>query len=186
MTFMRRQLKVKKNTPNITLTRFLFMSDCTIGKLVDEKDNLIGYTMEPPYRLSSERFVVGNTAIPEGIYLLKLEFDPTLRYKCLKLGHVNGFSNIRICFLTKASAYPQQTKCNILIGCNVDKENGVLTDCINAFKRLKTYYESKRCNHSELCLEIKNLGFEGRSKEHFCKMTFEEEQPLEDYELQTI
>lgn len=172
--------------PNLYLIRFKYMKDCTIGKLLDENNNLICYTLEPPYRTPDERVIVGNTAIPEGVYPLKMEYDTSLKYKCLRIGDVRGFKNIRLCFLTKASANPNQTKGHILLGCRIADESGILEDCISAFEILNSYYESKRCNHSQLCLEVKNINFNGRSRETFCKTPPEIERVLKDYELNTL
>lgn len=173
-------------TANLFLKRTGFYADCTVGELYDESGNRICHTLEPPYRPSGERTVVGNTAIPNGIYPLKMEYDTNLKYKCLRVGEVRGFKNIRLCFLTKASATPQQTKGNILLGCRVVEDEGKLEDCISAFEDLNSYYESKRCNHSQLCLEIKCDNYIGRSREAFCKTPPEIERTLKDYELQTL
>ena len=127
-------------TANLFLKRTGFYADCTVGELYDESGNRICHTLEPPYRPSGERTVVGNTAIPNGIYPLKMEYDTALRYKCLRAADVRGFKNIRLCFLTKAQATANQTKGNILLGSRVAEEEGRLDDCITAFEKLNEYY----------------------------------------------
>lgn len=181
-------MKHYERTPNVFLNRFRFYSDCTLGKLTDENGDHICYTLEPPYRTPDERVVVGDTAIPEGVYPLKMEYDTTLRYKCLRVGDVRGFKNIRLCFFTKASANPNQTKGHILLGCRIVDEKGILEDCISAFEILNGYYESKRCNHSQLCLEVKNDDFSGRSREPFCHSDGDSDSlgTLPDYYLETL
>lgn len=175
-----------ERTPNVFLTRFGFYSDCTIGKLTAECGSLICFTLEPPYRPPGERTIIGNTAIPEGTYPLKMEYDVTLKYKCLRVCDVKGFKNIRLCFLTKAQATANQTKGNILLGSRVVENEGKLEDCISAFELLNTYYEAKRCNHSQLCLQIRSEGFSGRKCEAFTQAPPEVDRPLQDYELQTL
>lgn len=179
-------MRIYDRTPNLFLKRTGFYADCTVGELSDENGEHICFTLEPPYRPPGERPVVGNTAIPDGVYPLKMEYDTTLRYKCLRVGDVRGFKNIRLCFLTKASALPAQTKGNILLGCHLNLDEGTLTDCISAFELLNTYYESKRCNHAQLCLKVTSEGFDRRKRESFCKTPPEIERALQDYELQTL
>lgn len=175
-------------TANLFLKRTEFYADCTVGELYDESGNRICYTLEPPYRPSGERTVVGNTAIPNGIYPLKMEYDTALRYKCLRAADVRGFKNIRLCFLTKAQATANQTKGNILLGSRVAEEEGRLEDCITAFEKLNEYYEAKRCNHSQLCLQISAEGFNGRSQRAFCRSHSDSDgdSSLPDYYLETL
>lgn len=175
-----------ERTPNVFLTRFGFYSDCTIGRLTAENGSLICFTLEPPYRPSDERFIVGNTAIPEGIYPLKMEYDVTLKYKCLRVADVSGFRNIRLCFVTKTQSTANQTKGNILLGSRVVEDEGKLEDGISAFEVLNTYYEAKRCNHSQLCLQVRSEGFKGRSRQPFSVTPPEIEHVMLDYELQTL
>lgn len=172
--------------PNLFLKRTGFYADCTVGELSNDEGERICYTLEPPYRPPTERAVVGNTAIPEGTYPLKMEYDTTLRYKCLRVGDVKGFKNVRLCFLTKTSSEPHQAKGNILLGCHFSPDEGRLTDSISAFELLNTYYESKRCNHAQLCLEVSSEGFSGRKRESFSKSPVQIERALQDYELQTL
>lgn len=175
-----------ERTPNVFLTRFGFYSDCTIGKLTAECGSLICFTLEPPYRPPGERTIIGNTAIPEGTYPLKMEYDVTLKYKCLRVCDVKGFKNIRLCFLTKTQSTVNQTKGNILLGSRVVEDEGKLEDGLSAFEMLNTYYEAKRCNHSQLCLQIRNEGFDSRSDKPFSVTPPEAEHVLQDYELQTL
>lgn len=174
--------------PNLFLKRTGFYADCTIGELSDENGNHICYTLEPPYRPPGERTVVGKTAIPDGIYPLKMEYDTTLRYKCLRAADVRGFKNIRLCLLTKAQATANQTKGNILLGSRVVESEGKLEDCISAFEVLNSYYEAKRCNHSQLCVQISSEGFSGRKREAFSHSDGDGDSSgnLPDYYLETL
>ena len=172
--------------PNLFLNRTGFYADCIVGELTDQAGNHICFTLEPPYRPPTERTVVGNTAIPDGIYPLKMEYDTTLRYKCLRVADVRGFKNIRLCFLTKAQATANQTKGNILLGSRVVEAEGKLEDCISAFEVLNTYYEAKRCNHSQLCLQISSEGFEHRKRESFSHSDGDSPGNLPDYYLETL
>lgn len=99
---------------------------------------------------------------------------------------MRGFKNIRLCFLTKAQATANQTKGNILLGSRVAEEEGRLENCITAFEKLNEYYEAKRCNHSQLCLQISAEGFTGRQRVTFTQTPPEIERALQDYELQTL
>ncbi len=172
--------------PNLFLRRTGFYADCTIGELCDELGMRICYTLEPPFRPSGERAVVGNTAIPDGIYPLKMEYDAALRYKCLRVADVRGFKNIRLCFLAKTQATACQTKGSILIGCRLDEDDGMLKDCLPAFEALNDCYEEKRCNHSQLCMQVTSDGFDQRSPVAFCKGDGNGDGSLPDYYLETL
>lgn len=175
-----------ERTPNVFLKRTHYYSDCTLGELTDENGNHICFTLEPPYRPAGERPVVGNTAIPEGVYPVKMEYDTTLRYKCPRVGDVRGFKNVRICFLTKAQAFAKQTKGHILVGMGINTDEGRLDDCVSAFEAILAYYEAKRCNHAQLCLQVTSDGFTSRQRQAFTQAPPEIEQALHDYELETL
>lgn len=179
-------MKHYDRTPNVFLRRTQFYRDCTLGTLTNENGELICYTLEPPYRAPDERPVVGQTAIPNGTYPLKMEYDTALRYKCLRVGEVRGFKNARLCFLTKTKATPTQTRCHILLGTQMDEVDGCLTNCVTAFEALLAYYEEKRCNHSQLCLQISCDNFNGRQHESFGKSIEDDISKMPDYMLETM
>lgn len=179
-------MRCYQRIPNLFLKRTQFYSDCTIGELSDENGNHLCYTLEPPYRPTGERTLVGKTAIPDGIYPLKMEYDAALRYKCLRVADVRGFKNIRLCFLSKAQTTANQTKGHILIGSRVVESEGILEDCLSAFEALNAYFEAKRCNHGQLCMQISSDDFNGRKREAFTPSPPEMESAIQDYELETL
>lgn len=142
--------------PNLSLIRTRMTAQYTLGNLYDNNHSLLALTLEPAYRSIDERQVMGQTAIPLGRYPLTLEFDPNLQYKCLRLGKVRGFKNVRLCYPDISRAFSHQSKGNILLGSSWNEQDECLEGCLLAFNRLMRYYESIRCNHGQLRLEIIN------------------------------
>lgn len=78
----------------IRVERFLFKSDCTIGKLY-VNDIFVCYTMEDEIR---DKKVKGETAVPYGVYKLGLryspKFTPVYGHDMIHIMNVPGFEYI--------------------------------------------------------------------------------------------
>lgn len=175
-------IEMKIIHPSFTLMRCDFFSDCTIGVLLDQQGHAICKTLEPPFRLSNERRVMGKTAIAVGVYTLSKVYDPSLRYQNLQLGGTRS----HLCFVTQDKATPNQTRGNILLGMHRNNEEGCLTDCVTAFEEVMLYYKRLRCNHQNPRIEVIAPGFSERSSNNFgLKPAPTSEAELPDYLLYT-
>lgn len=175
--------------PNLFLIRTDRFNDAVIGRLLDEEGNTVCLTLEPPPpdRKSKWRRS-GRTNVPEGVFRLAYEFDEYLKYGCLRLCGRMKSRNVRICFITKRGVWPGQTRHDILVGMELKPEEGIIGDALTAFRRLKGYYEKKRCEQQELFLSVRDEPEARHHRECFARQ--EEAYPEglsepEDFELQT-
>lgn len=76
----------------LTLKRFSFLEEATIGRLsLNGKGSL--FTLEPKVR---EIKVPGKTAIPEGIYLVTIDWSPKFNRLMPHINNVPNFQGVRI------------------------------------------------------------------------------------------
>lgn len=175
--------------PNLFLIRTDYFYDAVIGRLLDEKGNTVCLTLEPPPSDGASKWKRnGRTSVPEGVFRLVYEFDEYLRYGCLRLCGRMKSRNVRICFITKRGVWPGQTRHDILVGMELKPEEGIIGDALAAFRRLKEYYETKRCEQQKLFLSVRDAPEVRLHRECFARQEeaySEECDELEDFELQT-
>lgn len=167
-------MRKTKKVPNLFLRRDIYFENCTVGSLYNSGAELICRTLEPRWRdlLHGERLVAKMTCIPSGTYTLKWEYDDELRYKCLKLGSLSRFVNIRLCFYTKAGSNILQTDGNILLGMDWDQTAGMLADPPVAFRRLKEYFESEVTNRRQMVMQVsdKLYDYDSHTEKYYTTM----------------
>ncbi len=80
----------------LTLIRTSRQEKFTTGVLYAGKE-LMGYTLEPQWRdLRKEEKVMGQTAIPEGVYEIRLALSPRFMRLMPYLQNVPGFTDVMI------------------------------------------------------------------------------------------
>lgn len=120
---------------NLTLKRFYFSEECTIGKLlIDEAESRI-FTLEPKVR---EIKVYGKTAIPYGLYRVVIDYSQHFNRLLPHLMGVEGFEGVRI----HPGNVPSNTEGCILVG-KVWNGGDSIGKSIEAFDELFTLIQKE-------------------------------------------
>lgn len=135
----------------LTLNRIFLGSSATIGELLINDKHLCD-TLEDRVRPEGEK-VYGKTAIPEGIYEVKLTHSPRFKKILPEILNVPNFSGIRI----HTGNSSKDTEGCILVGTwDGEKEDWVGSSKI-AFDELMTLLEEATNNKEKITITVKSL-----------------------------
>lgn len=135
----------------LTLNRIFLGSSATIGELLINDKHLCD-TLEDRVRPEGEK-VYGKTAIPEGIYEVKLTHSPRFKKILPEILNVPNFSGIRI----HTGNSSKDTEGCILVGTwDGEKEDWVGNSRI-AFDELMTLLEEATNNKEKVTITVKSL-----------------------------
>lgn len=151
---------MRKRSPNLMLQRLWCYEDCTVGRLTDNKGMLLCMTLEPRWRGEEKPRPKGNICVRQGVYGLTFGYDNELKYMCWKMTGRGFASRARLCFFAKNGSVAAHTRGDILLGYLSEKGEGEkafdgrLYRPVEAFARLRHYYDGLRANHADLVLVI--------------------------------
>lgn len=151
---------MKKQDPNLMLQRLWCHDDCTVGRLTDGNGQLICMTLEARWHEAGSPRPQGYTCVRQGVYRVAFGYDSELKYFCWKLTGHGLVNRVRLCFLAKDGSVAAHTRSDILVGYLCEEGDGEkafdgrLYRPVEAFARLRNYYDSLRANHSNLVLGI--------------------------------
>lgn len=135
----------------LTLNRIFLGSSATIGELLINDKHLCD-TLEDRVRPEGEK-VYGKTAIPEGMYEVKLTHSPRFKKILPEILNVPNFSGIRI----HTGNSSKDTEGCILVGTwDGEKEDWVGNSRI-AFDELMSLLEEATNNKEKITITVKSL-----------------------------
>lgn len=135
----------------LKLNRIFLGSSATIGELL-VNDKYLCDTLEDRVRPEGEK-VYGKTAIPEGMYEVKLTHSPRFKKILPEILNVPNFSGIRIHSLNKA----EESEGCIGVGEWNGKDTNWISNSRKTFDKLFKLLETANKNEEKITITINNL-----------------------------
>ena len=135
----------------LKLNRIFLGSSATIGELL-VNDKYLCDTLEDRVRPEGEK-VYGKTAIPEGMYEVKLTHSPRFKKILPEILNVPNFSGIRIHSLNKA----EESEGCIGVGEWNGKDTNWISNSRIAFNELMSLLQKAANNKEKITITINNL-----------------------------